>query len=95
MNDDFVTSNMNLAYYIIQHDYPKFVNDDDIVQSAMLGLVKAANSFDPSKGKFSSYARKFIHGEIKREFKKRDIGVSVISLEALQEKGGSNGKDFY
>lgn len=37
---------------------------DDLITEGVLGLVKAIERFDPKKGKFSTYARKWIHGEM-------------------------------
>jgi RNA polymerase sigma factor (sigma-70 family) len=41
--------------------------DEDLVQVATLGLLKAADRFDPSLGfRFSTYAIPTIEGEVKR-----------------------------
>lgn len=85
MNDDLITDNMSLVYHIIHHDYPRYKTDEDVIQSGMLGLVKASKNFDASKGKFSTYARRYIHGEIKKELKKREANKICLSLEQLQE----------
>lgn len=45
---------------------------EDLVQSACLGLVKAARGFDPAMGRdFEPYAVKTISGEVKRHFRDR------------------------
>ena len=57
---------------------------DDLLQVASLGLVKAIDRFDPSRGtKFTSYAAPTILGELKRHF--RDKGWSVRVPRDLQE----------
>jgi RNA polymerase sigma-B factor len=57
---------------------------DDVFQVASLGLIKAAQRFDPDRGNaFSSYAVPTILGEIKRHF--RDKGRPIHLPRGLQE----------
>lgn len=54
------------------------VEYDDLFQAGCLGLVKAAENFDPARGvKFSTYAVPVILGEVRRLF--RDGGAMRIS----------------
>ncbi len=58
---------------------------DDLVQIAALGLIKAIDRFDPSRGiAFSSYAVPTILGEVKRHFRDRTWSVRVP--RELQER---------
>lgn len=51
---------------------------DDLVQVASVGLLKAIDRFDPSRGiAFSSYAVPTILGEVKRHFRDRTWSVRV------------------
>jgi RNA polymerase sigma-B factor len=57
---------------------------DDLYQVACLGLVKAAERFDPSRGvHFRSYAQAVISGELKRYF--RDHGWGLHVARPVQE----------
>jgi RNA polymerase sigma-B factor len=57
---------------------------DDLVQTATVGLIKAVDRFDPSRGvDFTGFAIPTILGEIKRHF--RDRGWSVRVPRRVQE----------
>jgi len=104
-----ITEHMGLAYHITWKIYPKVSNKyefEDLFQIACIGLLKARNNFDESKGfKFTTYAVATIRGEVIRflaDDKKFNIsrgvphGFSVLSYEfgnengCLQDKVGSN-----
>jgi RNA polymerase sigma-B factor len=58
---------------------------DDLLQIASLGLLKAIDRFDPSRGAaFSSYALPTMSGELRRHF--RDRGWAVRPPRELQEQ---------
>ena len=53
-----VTSNMGLATHFASHYQASRMEYEDMVQEAYLGLIDAAERFDPNRGtKFSTYAR--------------------------------------
>lgn len=57
---------------------------DELVQAACLGLVKAANGFDATRGSdFVGYAVPTISGEVKRHF--RDHGWQIRPPRRIQE----------
>lgn len=82
--EKLVMSHLNLVRFIAN----KFKNRgeplDDLVQVGYLGLLKAIDRFDPSRGlEFTTFATPTIMGEIKRHF--RDKGWSVRVPRRLQE----------
>lgn len=82
--EQLVMSHLNLVRFLAN----KFKNRgeplDDLVQVGYLGLIKAIDRFDPSRGlEFTTFATPTIMGEIKRHF--RDKGWSVRVPRRLQE----------
>ena len=57
---------------------------DDLEQVAYLGLIKAMDRYDPSRGSFARYAVPSVLGALKRHF--RDHGWGVHVPRALQER---------
>lgn len=57
---------------------------EDLVQAGCIGLIKAADGFDPDNGAaFAAYASKHIVGEMRRHF--RDHGWCVHTPRRIQE----------
>ncbi len=68
--EQLIVSHVNLVRYIAA----KFKNRgeplDDLIQVGTIGLIKAIDRFDPSRGlEFTTYATPTIMGEIKRHFR--------------------------
>lgn len=58
--------------------YNNGIDYDDVYQVACLGLIYAADRFDPEKGiKFTTFATKTIIGEIHRYFRERGMFIHV------------------
>ena len=84
VRDQLIVSHLNLVRFLAS----KFKNRgeplDDLNQVGTIGLIKAIDRFDPSRGlEFTTYATPTILGEIKRHF--RDKGWSVRVPRRLQE----------
>lgn len=74
---ELVTDNMGLVYSCANRFRGRGIEFDDLVQSGCIGLIKAVQGFDETKGfKFSTYAVPAIIGEMKRLF--RDGGAVKV-----------------
>jgi RNA polymerase sigma-B factor len=88
---EVVVLNMGVARAIAHRYRQRGLAEDDLVQAAYVGLVKAVNGFDPSHERdFLSYAVPTVTGEVKRYF--RDFGWSVRPPRRIQELQGSIAK---
>ena len=77
-NDRLVEENLGLVHACAKHFKGRGVEYDDLFQAGCLGLVKAVENYDKSRGtRFSTYAVPVILGEIRRLF--RDGGVLKVS----------------
>lgn len=82
--EELITKNMGLVHACANKFRGRGVEYDDLYQAGCVGLIKAADNFEPERGfAFSTYAVPVILGEIRRIF--RD-GGSVKIGRALKEK---------
>lgn len=100
--EQVIEINMEVARSIAGRYLNRGVDRNDLEQVAYVGLVKAANGFETSKGEdFLVYALPTIRGEIRRYF--RDFGWTVRIPRRLQEtqsmiaglekRGGQTGEE--
>jgi RNA polymerase sigma-B factor len=84
LRDEVVRLNMDIAESVASRFRNRGIPDDDLTQVACLGLVKAAQRFDPAyAGDFLSFAVPTIRGEVRRYF--RDHGWVVRPPRHIQE----------
>lgn len=82
--NSLVENNLGLVHSCANRFRGRGADYDDLFQAGCVGLIKAADNFDPERGfSFSTYAVPVILGEIKRIF--RDGGAVKIG-RALKEK---------
>ncbi len=71
-----IRENMPLVELVVQRmtpQVPSFMTKEDMISAAMVGLIDAANKFDPSKGvKFKTFAEYRVRGAIFDEMRKLD-----------------------
>src|ERR671914_108027 len=84
LRDQIVASQVGLAEYLARRFKNRGEPIEDLIQVALLGLLKAVERFDPSRGlEFSTFATPTIVGELKRHF--RDKGWAVRVPRRVQE----------
>lgn len=84
VRDELVTMHLPLVYHIARRYRDRGESLDDLAQVGTVGLIKAVDRFDITRGlEFSTYATPLILGEIKRHF--RDRSWSVRMPRRLQE----------
>lgn len=87
-----IEENINLVHACAKRFVGRGIEYDDLYGAGCIGLIKAADGFDKSRGLcFSTYAVPSIMGEIKRQF--RDTGavkvsrrLKELSLKVIREK---------
>ena len=84
LRDEIVASQVGLAEYLARRFKNRGEPIEDLIQVALLGLLKAVERFDPGRGlEFSTFATPTIVGELKRHF--RDKGWAVRVPRRVQE----------
>lgn len=86
--------NLGLVHLCANRFRGRGIEYDDLYQTGCVGLVKAVDNFDESRGfTFSTYAVPVIMGEIKRLFRdggaikvSRSLKEKSIKLQAIREK---------
>lgn len=82
--DEMIVNNLGLVHSIANRFRGRGADYEDLYQAGCVGLIKAVDNFDKTKGfAFSTYAVPVIMGEIKRIF--RDGGPIKVS-RSLKEK---------
>lgn len=75
-----ITNNIRLAISVVQ----KFSYEEDYESVAMIGLIKAADTFDLEKGvRFATYAARVIHNDILMYIRKNKRYPKIISFETV------------
>jgi len=81
--EQFIEENIGLVHACAKRFKSRGIEYDDLFQAGCMGLIKAADRFDWSRGlKFSTYAVPVILGEMRRLFRE---GGSVKVGRALKE----------
>lgn len=71
--DALISANVGLAHFIAGKACGFRRDQGDIRSAAMLGLVRAANTFTPSRGRFAAYAWYCIRSEVVKEIRREPL----------------------
>jgi RNA polymerase sigma-B factor len=78
MRERAIEAWLPLAHHLAHRYSGRGEPTDDLVQTAAIGLIKAVDKFDPSRGvDFAGYAIPTIIGELKRHFRDRTWDIRV------------------
>ncbi len=85
LRNRLIERHLGIAHHLARRYRHRGVADDDLVQVATIGLLKAVDRFDPERGaSFASFATPTILGELRRHF--RDATWAVRVPRQLQER---------
>ncbi|WP_425565647.1 SigB/SigF/SigG family RNA polymerase sigma factor [Pilimelia columellifera] len=78
LRDQVIEAYLPLAQHLANRFAGRGEPIDDLIQTANIGLIKAVDKFDPSRGvEFAGYAIPTILGEVKRHFRDRTWDIRV------------------
>lgn len=77
-----VNHNMRLVAHIIKKYYANYSDQEDIISIGTIGLIKAINTFDYTRGpRLATYASKCIENEIFMHFRVKKKSAVEISMD--------------
>jgi len=87
--DDFVCDNLGLVHACARRFVGRGIEYDDLFQAGCVGLLKAADGFEPERGLcFSTYAVPLILGEMRHLFREGGAVKVSRSLRSLATQAG-------
>ncbi len=93
--DELIKENLGLVHACVRKFVGKGVEYDDLYSTGCIGLIKAIDNFDSTKGfKLSTYAVPVILGEIKRLFRDGSIIKVSRSLKELSLKASKIAQNY-
>lgn len=68
--NELVEKNIKLAYFVAARFQNCGIEYEDLVSICFLGLIKAADTYNPERSKFSSYACRIMENEVLQEIRR-------------------------
>ena len=90
IRNSLVEKHLGLVRKVVQQDYyqgeESGMTEEDLIQEGSIGLMKAIDRFDPSRGKFSTYAWIWIRQAISRALENQARGIRIPAEWVRQEQ---------
>lgn len=76
-----IQHNMRLVAFIVRRHYPDYRDQEDLISIGIIGLIRAAETFDYERSiNFSTYAGKCINNQIRMYFRKIKHQLSEVYM---------------
>lgn len=80
--DTLIRHNLRLVVHVAKKYYTPQSNQDDFISIGTIGLIKAVDTYDPSRPtRFASYASRCIENELRMELRRARREGTVVSLQ--------------
>jgi RNA polymerase sigma factor (sigma-70 family) len=76
-SDDLVLGNLRLVVHLAKKYQGMGLSLDDLIHEGTIGLCKARDKYDPSKGKFSTYSAQWIKAMIRQALNNKSRIIRV------------------
>ena len=80
--DKLIRHNLRLVAHIVKKYYASSTDQEDLISIGTIGLIKAVNSFDNTKGaRFATYAARCIENEVLMQFRAGKKSQNDVSIQ--------------
>lgn len=89
--DELVSKNMGYVVTLARQYSSELLSTDDLISEGSIGMIKAAEKYDPSRGKpFVTFAAPYIRHSIEDAIRKVTGEVPVLSTDESLPVGSKN-----
>ncbi len=90
--DKIIRHNLRLVAHVAKKYYASGADQEDLISIGTIGLIKAVNSFDNTKGaRFATYAARCIENEILMQFRAGKKSQNDVSIQEPIDGEGEGG----
>jgi len=91
MDNRLVTDNLGYVITLARQYHSDILSNDDLISEGTIGLMKAAQKYDPERGKpFVTFAAPYIRQAIEHAISKLDTDTDVRSTDESLPRGSRN-----